>query len=311
VVVLAVVAAIVVTPAAIALLGPRLDSLDMHRLLRKLLRRPEPGYRPVEQTFFYRLTKFAMRRAIPIVLAGSALLIALGLPFSSAKWGLPDDRVLPASSSARQVGQLRTDFTDNMSTNVSVVFPDVDGISAAERGGYAAELSRVPAVLAVSAPDGTFVGGRVVGPPSAPAAVTDGSAFLTVTSSAPVYSQASQTQLDELQAVPGPAGRDTLLTGTAAINRDTAHAVTSRLPIVLTIIAVITFVLLFRLTGSVVMPLKNAGAQRRVADSHVRRTGVDLPGRAPRRFGYHRDRHAGGYHARAAVLASRWTTRYS
>ena len=257
VVALAAVAAIVVTPAAIALFGSRLDSLDVHRLLRKLLRRPEPGYRPVEQTFFYRLAKFAMRRAIPIALAGSALLIALGLPFSSAKWGMPDDRVLPTSSSARQVGdQLRADFTDNLSTNVTVVIPDADGISAAELGRYAAQLSQVPAVLAVSAPDGTFVGGSVVGPPSAPAAVTDGSAFLTVTSSAPLYSQASQTQLDELQAVPGPAGRDALLTGTAAINRDTADAVTSRLPIVLTIIAVITFVLLFRLTGSVVMPLK-------------------------------------------------------
>ena len=104
-----------------------------------------PAHRPVEQTFFYRLAKFAMRRAIPIGLAGAALLVALGLPFSSAKWGLPDDRVLPASSSARQVGdQLRTDFADNLATNVTVVIPDAAGISAAELGRYAAELSQVP-----------------------------------------------------------------------------------------------------------------------------------------------------------------------
>ena len=167
VVVLAAVAAIVVTPAAIALLGPRLDSLDVHRLLRKLLRRPEPVHRPVEQTFFYRLAKFAMRRAIPIALAGSALLIALGLPFSSAKWGMPDDRVLPTSSSARQVGdQLRADFTENLSTNVTVVIPDADGISAVRTGPLRNATLAVPAVLAVSAPDGTFVGGTVVGPPS-------------------------------------------------------------------------------------------------------------------------------------------------
>ena len=80
--------------------------------------------------------------------------------------------------------------------------------------------------------------------------------FLTVTSSAPLYSQASETQLDGLQAVPGPAGRHALLTGTAPINRDTAHAVTSRLPIVLAVIAAITFVLMFLMTGSVVLPLK-------------------------------------------------------
>ena len=257
VVAFAAVAAIVVTPAAIALLGQRLDSFDVRRLVRILLRRPQPVHRPVEQTFFYRLAKFVMRRAIPIGLAVAALLVALGLPFSTAKWGLPDDRVLPTSSSARQVGdQLRTDFADNLATNVTIVIPDAGGISAAEMGRYATQLSQVPAVLAVSAPDGRFVAGRLVGPPSAPTAVSDRSAFLTVASSAPLYSQASQTQLDGLQAVPGPAGRHALSTGTASINRDTARAVTSRLPVVLAVIAAITFVVLFRLTGSMVLPLK-------------------------------------------------------
>ena len=89
VVALAAFAAIVVTPAAIALLGPRLDSLDIHKLLRTLLRRPEPLSRPIEQHLFYRLAKFVMRRAIPIGIAGSALLVLLGLPFMSAKWGSP------------------------------------------------------------------------------------------------------------------------------------------------------------------------------------------------------------------------------
>ena len=46
-----------------------------------------PSHRPVEQTFFYRLAKFAMRRAIPIGLAGAALLVALGLPFSHCQVG--------------------------------------------------------------------------------------------------------------------------------------------------------------------------------------------------------------------------------
>ena len=87
VVAFAAVAAIVVTPAAIALLGERLDSLDVRRLVRRLLRRPEPVPRPVEQTFFYRLAKFVMRRAIPIGLAVVALLVALGMPFSRGQVG--------------------------------------------------------------------------------------------------------------------------------------------------------------------------------------------------------------------------------
>ena len=252
------VAAIVVTPAVIALLGKRLDSLDVRRLVRRLLRRPEAVHRPVEQTFFYRLAKFVMSHAIPILLAVVALLVALGLPFSTAKWGLPDDRVLPTSASSRQVGdQLRTDFADDLATNVTVVIPDTAGITPADLDGYAAQLSRVADVESVSAPAGTFVAGARVGPPSAATAVRDGSAFLTVTSNAPLYSHASQTQLDGLQAVPGPAGQHPLLTGGAPNNRDTAHAVASRLPLVLAIIAAITFVLLFVLTGSVVLPLKS------------------------------------------------------
>ena len=47
-----------------------------------------------------------------------------------------------------------------------------------------------------------------------------------------------------------------VLTGIAQINRDSVDAITSRLPLVLAIIAVITFVLLFMLTGSVVLPVK-------------------------------------------------------
>ena len=55
-----------------------------------------------------------MRRAIPVGLAIIALLLLLGAPFVGIKWGFPDDRVLPSSLSARQVGDdLRSDFAVN------------------------------------------------------------------------------------------------------------------------------------------------------------------------------------------------------
>ncbi len=47
-----------------------------------------------------------------------------------------------------------------------------------------------------------------------------------------------------------------LISGTAQVNRDTADAIRSRLPVVLGIIAAVTFVVLFLMTGSVVVPLK-------------------------------------------------------
>jgi RND superfamily putative drug exporter len=250
-------AAIVVTPAAIVMMGSRLDSFDVRKLARRVFRRPDPVPKPVEQLFWYRSTKFVMRRAIPIGLAGVTLMVLLGAPFLGVKWGFPDDRVLPQSASAHQVGdQLRTSYADNSDTAVSVVIPDADGLAPADIESYAVELSRVTDVSMVSAPTGTFVGGNKVGPPGAPTGVAGGSALLTVGSTAPLFSDASEAQLVKLHAVAGPDGRAVELTGVAQVNRDSVDAITSRLPLVLGIIAAITFALLYLLTGSIVLPLK-------------------------------------------------------
>ncbi len=250
-------AALIVTPAALVLLGDRLNSLDIRRAARRLLGRPEPVPTPVERLFWYRWTKSILRHAFPMGLAGVALLLLLGAPFLGVRWGFPDDRVLPRSAAAHQVGdQLRRDFVDNSETAVTIVVPDANQITPGDMQRYAADLSRVPDVSAVSVPTGTFVEGNRVGPPSAPTDETGGSAFLTADSTAPLFSDRSEAQLDRLHAVPGPAGKRVDITGTAQINRDSVHAITSRLPLVLGLIAGIMLVLLFLLTGSVVMPLK-------------------------------------------------------
>jgi len=256
-VVFAAVAAIVVTPAAIVLLGDRLNSLDIRRWARRLLHRPDPVTIPIEARFWYRSTTFVMRHALSLGLAVVALLLALGAPFFGVKWGFPDDRVLPVSASAHQVGdQLRHDFAGNSATAITAVIPDASGLTPDDLDRYAAELSRVPDVSAVSAPTGTFVAGAAAGPPSAATGVTQGSAFFTIGSTAPLFSDSSQRQLDAMHAVPGPGGRPIELTGTAQTNRDSVDAITSRLPDVFGLIAVITFGLLFLLTGSVVLPVK-------------------------------------------------------
>jgi RND superfamily putative drug exporter len=226
-VVFAALAALVLTPAAIVLLGDRL--------------RGRAGQsKPVERQFWYRSTRFVLRRPVAIGLAVVTLLVLLGLPFTGVRWGFPDDRVLPAGASAHQVGdRLRDDFVNNSTTAVTVVLPDSAGIPAAEMQRYVTELGAVIDVSAVSPP-----------------VEKDGSSYLTVSSTAPLFSDASETQLDGLHAVAAPAGREVLITGAAQLNRDSVDAITSRLPVVLGLIAVITFVLLFLLTGSLVLPLK-------------------------------------------------------
>ena len=250
-------AAIIVTPAVIVVLGHRVDSYDIRRLTRRVLRRPEPAPKPVERQFWYRSTKVVMHRAVPIGTAIVALLVLLGTPFLQIKFGNPDDRVLPKSASAHQVGdQLRNDFASDLNTGMSIVIPEASGASSAELDRYAADLSRVPDVSLVSAPGGTFVGGYKTGPPSAPTGLADGSALLSVRSTAPLFSEVSEIQLDRLRAVAEPAGRDVLISGGAQVTRDTVGAITSRMPLVLAVIGLITFVLLFLLTGSLILPLK-------------------------------------------------------
>jgi RND superfamily putative drug exporter len=250
-------AAVVVTPALLVLLGDRLDSLDVRRLARRVLGRPEPQPTPMERRFWYRSAKCVMHNAVPLGLAGVALLLVLGAPFLGVRWGFPNDRVLPSSASAHQVGdELRRDFTSNSDTAVTVVIPDADGLAPADIDRYAADLSRVPDVSAISAPTGTFVTGNRVGPPSAPTDQVASSAFLTVNSTAPLFTDSSETQLDRLHAVAGPSGRHVDMTGTAQTNHDSVQAITTRLPLVLGLIAVIMVVLLFLLTASIVVPLK-------------------------------------------------------
>ena len=253
-------ASIVLTPAAIVLLGDRLDALNVRRLLRRTLlinKSPEPVRKPVEQLFWYRSSKLVMRRWAPIGLTVVGLLLLLGLPFFAVKWGFPDDRVLPRSASAHQVGdRLRGDFADDSATSVPVVVPNAAGLNPADFNQYAAGLSWVPDVSAVSAPGGTFTNGNRVGPPAGATGLAGGSAFLTVSSTAPLFSAANDTQLKRLHEVPGPAGRTVEMGGVAQVNRDSVDAVTERLPLVLGLMAAITFVLLFLLTGSVLLPAK-------------------------------------------------------
>lgn len=81
--------ALVVTPAAIMLLGDRIDALDVRRLVRRLTGRPEPVSKPITEQFWYRSTKFVMRHAVPIGLVVIALLAVLGAPFLGVRPGFP------------------------------------------------------------------------------------------------------------------------------------------------------------------------------------------------------------------------------
>lgn len=258
VVLLAAAAAIVLTPAALALLGARVDALNVRSFVRRMRGRPPvSGEHPVQRSYWYRTAHFVMRHAVVVSVVLTTLLVLLGLPFLGVKWGFPDDRVLPGSASSREVGDLlRSGFAANPTTNVSVVIPDTSGVSTEQLAGYAAELSRVPDVSAVSSPVGRYAAGTLTGPPSAPTGVSGNKAFLTVQSAAPLFTEASNDQLRSLHDVAAPGGRPVLFGGAAQYTHDSVASIVDRLPLVLGVIAVITFAVLFLVTGSVVLPVK-------------------------------------------------------
>lgn len=249
--------AIVLTPAILVLLGPRLERLDIRQLVHRMSRRPKRVGPPADQVFWYRWCKVVIRHAIPLGLAVVVLLILLVSPFAGVKWGLGDDRNLPTSVSSRQVGDsLRSDFDHNSANDFQVVIPHTGDATQDQISAYSTELSRLPDVRVVSSPTGTYSNGVAIGPASSAAGAANGSMFLTVSSNAPPFSERAEAQLDLVRATASPGGGSVEITGMTQINRDNNSAVTSRLILVLAVIGAVTFILMFLLTGSVVLPIK-------------------------------------------------------
>ena len=246
-------AALVILPAALILLGRRVDALDVRAPLRRLFRRPPRPPVDEARTFWYRLVRVVMRHATPISVAVIALLLLLGSPFLSAEFGSADDRVLSDQATSRQVGDLlRSDFGQNVTSTVVAVLPDFHDTPGA-LADYASGLSTVESVGEVTSAAGIFEAGQLVSP-APPGMSTDRSTYLSIATDTDPFSPDGQAQLDALRAVQGPA--PALFTGAAAQNRDAIDTLGARIPLAFALIALATFVVLFLFTGSLVLPLK-------------------------------------------------------
>ncbi|WP_280341185.1 efflux RND transporter permease subunit, partial [Nocardia abscessus] len=150
VVVLSVVLAITCVPALLALFGPRMN------------RKPQREAAPAETTRLYRLARAVQRRPLPAALPVLALLLLAGSPVLDLRVGLPDDRVLSTEAQSRAVGdRIRDGFDQNITGTVHIV---VIGAPAERLADYAARLSRVPDVTAVTGTAGVYVAGSAAGP---------------------------------------------------------------------------------------------------------------------------------------------------
>ena len=250
VVVLATLGAVVVLPAILAALGPRVDRWV-------LWRRSTP---PVGEGRWHRIAMFVMRRPLAIAVGVTTLLLVLGTPFLGVRLGLPDDRVLPADATSRVVSdQIRRDYPSRESAALSVVLPDVSDVDARrdELSAYAARLSTIPGTARVDAVTGSYVGGRLVFPATAAAQRFRGDAgvYLSVVPGVEPLSDAGEGLAREVRRAPSPLGR-VLVAGPAAELIDTKASILDRIPVAAALIALATFVVLFLSFGSVLVPAK-------------------------------------------------------
>src|SRR3984893_3390710 len=128
---------LLVLPAVLKLLGPRVNALA-----------PRSWQRPLEvgDGFWYRLSHFVIRRPLPVAIGGAAVLLILGLPFAGIKFTSVDASVLPTSSSSRQVSDiLASDFPVSSRSTVFVL-ADAPADAGAQVQALADQIKALPAV---------------------------------------------------------------------------------------------------------------------------------------------------------------------
>ncbi|GAA2928005.1 MMPL family transporter [Kitasatospora cinereorecta] len=238
VVLLAAAAALILLPAALMLLGPRVNSLDLRKLLRRRGEGPSPAAEPAEGPGrgWARFAVLVMRRAPVFAVVTTVGLVLLGLPFLGVRFGTADDRQLPASAESRVVQEhIRDAFPGSPGGGLEVL---AEG--AATPAQYADFRTRIAALPGVQRVDGPVTG--------------DGSAYFNVLPEGESVGQEAQRLVRELRAETAPF--DTSVTGAAAVLVDSKDAIADRLPWAVGIIVVVTLLLVFLLTGSVLIPVQ-------------------------------------------------------
>ncbi|MFE8937107.1 MMPL family transporter [Streptomyces sp. NPDC007872] len=234
VVLLAATAALTLLPAALVLLGHRVDALD----LRRPVRRGREPRKDASGAGWARAAGLVMRRAPVFAVLTTAGLVLLGLPFLGVEFGTADDRQLPATASSRVVqDELRDGFPGDPGGGITVL---AEG--PATPGQYAAYRERIAALDGVGRADGPVTAGG-----GAPA-------YFTVVPDGETVGAGAQRVVGELRAAEAPF--DTSVTGPAAVLVDSKDAIGERLPWAAGIIALVTLLLVFLLTGSVLIPIQ-------------------------------------------------------
>jgi uncharacterized membrane protein YdfJ with MMPL/SSD domain len=227
----AAVVSLTVLPALLAALGPRVNALSLRRWQVSMHR----DAAQVRAGPWYRFSQAVMRRPGPIAAATAALLIVMGLPFLRIEFTGVDASVLPQDRSARVVSDvLDREFPPGRTTPIYIAAETCDSRAIAI---WARGLEALPNVDAV-----------------APPRRADGVWRVDVVTGAEPLSDEAQRLVRAIRAERPPFGFR-VGGGTAAFV-DQQASLSDSLPLALALLCGSTLVILFVMTGSVVLPVK-------------------------------------------------------
>jgi RND superfamily putative drug exporter len=261
-------------PAVLALLGPRVNALSFTRLFRRKRARVSATYTE-HRGAWYRLSELVMRWPVPIALTVLALLLILGWPFLHITFATPDENILPPGQPARVVSQrIIQDFSQqgNAQLIIAITLPNkaLSPSSLASLKKYVKEIAALPGVEHVSSLVTVSTNltlsqyQRIYAQPSpkppfalAAQQLANGDLTKVTVALQPAdHSDAAITITNKVRALPTPDGLKPLVDGITPEQLDLMSSLETTLPLALLVIVVSIFVLLFLMTGSLIMPLK-------------------------------------------------------
>lgn len=225
---LAALLSVTLLPALFGLLGHNIDKWSIRRTKRTA--------RQLEDTWWYRLPKWAMKRAKLMTVAICGLLIALTIPIVNISFGGINETYLPPTQETRVAqDKFNEEFPSFRTEPVKLVVEN------------ASNEQLVDVIMQVRELDGLTA-------PMAPSSATvDGTTVL----SAGIEDRDDYTDIvHELEKLNAPEGVNLYVGGTPAMEVESLDALFDKLPWMVLYILVATFILMALVFGSVVLPMK-------------------------------------------------------
>ena len=247
VVVLALAASLLALPAALNLLGDRVNKFVVYK----------GAVKQVNDGIWADIARSVMAKPIRVVLVavlGLGSLMALG---SGVQFGQVDDRVLPANNRVvLATNVIRDRFEGREASPVEFL---LSGATDSEVEAYAKKISKVSHVVQVRTNVGIFADGAQLYPysPTDPTVYKAGG-YTRIVAVHDVESRGTDG-LDltkNIRAVDTSAFEQVLVGGNAAVYTDSLQGIERSMPWALGWIVLATLILLFLFTGSFLLPLK-------------------------------------------------------